>query len=476
VSIDRRSFLYAGIGTAVFAGSKQVWAAASRKAQNRITDGTRNVLMICVEDLRDVLGCYGNPVVKTPNIDRFAAKGVRFERAYCQFPVCNPSRSSFLTGLRPDTIGVLNNVVSMRELNPDVKSLPGLFHDNGYHTIRLGKIFHGTGEHDDPAAWDQMFDPEDSKAAKTGESRNMTGGVVNWCSWMAAECSDSDTSDGKIADITVELLGKKRSKPFFIAAGFHKPHDPFEAPKKYFDMYPLNELVPPTDPSNRTPEPEIIFGSEWKKAFDKFTDRERKEFMRSYYACVSFTDAQIGKILDRLDRDNLWDNTIVLFLGDHGYNLGEHGWWNKNVLYDHSARVPMIVHVPGITKGGSSAPGIVELVDLYPTLAHLCGLEHNFGLEGISFAPLIAEPAREWKQAAFTQVQRGDTAGRSVRSKRWRYTEWGDGGCRGKELYDHNNDPNEYFNLIEAPSLEGVRKSMKELLDNGHNKIVGEKK
>jgi iduronate 2-sulfatase len=372
-------------------------------------------------------------------------------------------RSSILTGLRPDMTGILDNVKALFHENPDVVTLPAVFKDSGYYTARVGKVFHGTGEHDDPKAWVEKFDFDDNEIAEKGTGRNMTNGSVEWCRWLAAEGHDSDHSDGKNTLKAVELLSRKRDQNFFIAVGFHKPHDPFIAPKQYFDMYPLDEIVPPTVPGNIEEDSGVRIGSGWKRAFDEFSERDKKEFLRAYYACTTFVDAQIGKVLDAMDGLNLWKDTVVILLADHGYNLGEHNWWNKNVLYDHSCRVPLMVHAPGATAEGKTCQSIVESLDVFPTITDICGLTSPKNLEGVSFRPLICDPARNWKTGAYTQVRRGRIQGYSVRTKRWRYTEW-DYGRAGKELYDHNNDPDEYHNLVNKAGLESVIRQHQELL------------
>jgi uncharacterized sulfatase len=406
----------------------------------------RNVLFIAVDDLNHSLGCYGHSVVKSPNIDKLAARGIRFDRAYCQFPVCNPSRTSLLTGLRPESTGVLNNTTAFRSKLPDVVTLPQLFRNNGYFTARVGKIFHARTETDDPNAWDSKSDPKGTPRGRKGKGRNLTGGSVRWCRWLAAEGDDEDQPDGQFAAEAIRLLEHHQHSPFFLAVGFHKPHDPFVAPRRYFDLYPLEQLQPPADPADRSAEHPQAIASAWKKEFDRFTDRERREFMRAYYACISFMDAQVGKVIAAMDRLDLWRNTTVVFLSDHGYQLGERGWWNKNTLFELSARAPMIVVTPEMKRRGLSCSRIVEFVDIYPTLADLHELPVPANLAGTSFKPLLNDPTLPWKKAAFTQVQRGTIAGRSVRTERWRYTEW-DRGKHGAELYDHNSDPGEYYNL-----------------------------
>ena len=455
-----------GIGLATASAFLSNTSCALRKKPNRDTfPKAKNVLFITIEDIRDdVLGCYGSPVVKTPNLDRFAQKSVLFERAYCQFPVCNPSRSSFLTGLRPDTTGILDNVRSLFHENPNVVTLPAVVKGSGYDTARVGKIFHGTGEHDDPNAWLETYDLGDDEIAMKGVGRNLTGGNVKWCRWLASEGRDSNHADGKIANKAIELLTEKRNGNFFLALGFHKPHDPFVAPKKYFDMYPLDEILPPSIPSCALEEPDVIYGSEWKKAFDAFSEKEKKEFLRAYYACTSFVDAQFGKVLDAMDQLDLWKDTVVVVMGDHGYNLGEHDWWNKNVLYDHSCRVPLMVYAPGETAAGKRCRSIVESLDIFPTVTDICEMPAPANLEGVSFRPLLNQPAQDWKEAAYTQVERGSIKGYSVRTQRWRYTEW-DHGHAGIQLFDHNNDPDEYCNLADRPGLKNIIQHHKKLLD-----------
>lgn len=471
MSQSRRQFMKSGMALTTAGALLPNTSCAPGGQQNKKNfPNAKNVLFITIEDLRvDVLGCYNSPVVKTPNIDRFAQKSVLFNRAYCQFPVCNPSRSSFLTGLRPDTIGILDNVKSLFHENPNIVTLPAIFKESGYYTARLGKIFHGTGEHDDPNAWVETFDLGDDEIAKKGTGRNLTNGKVEWCRWLASEGNDRNHSDGKIANKAIELLKKKRRGSFFLTVGFHRPHDPFVAPKKYFDMYPLDEIIPPTVPSGAHEDPDVIYGSEWKKAFDAFTENEKKEFLRAYYACTSFVDVQVGKVLDAVDQLDLWKDTLVIVMGDHGYNLGEHNWWNKNVLYDHSCRVPLMIYAPGETAEGKRCQSFVESLDIFPTVTDMCGLTPPDNLEGLSFRPLLRNPALDWKAAVYSQVQRGDIKGYSVRTKRWRYTEW-DYGKAGSQLFDHNNDPHEYYNLIDRPGLENIIRQHKELLYANYQK------
>jgi len=471
-TITRRQFLKVSTvaGTAAFGNlavkkivAQERLASRSRSSKPGGPQSKPNVLFIVVDDLNNSLGCYGHSVVKSPNIDRLTVRGIRFDRAYCQFTVCNPSRTSFLTGLRPDSTGILNNATPFRSKLPDVVTLPQLFRKNGYFTARVGKVFHSAKNMDDPQAWDVKSDPKGTPLGKKGQGRNLTGGRVRWCRWLAAEGDDEDQSDGQVAAEAIGLLEQHRHNPFFLAVGFHKPHDPFVTPKRYFDLYPLERLRPPKDPPDRSAELSQAIASGWKAEFDRFTDREQREFMRAYYAGISFMDAQLGKIIAALDRLELWHNTIVVFFGDHGYHLGERGWWNKNTVFELSARAPLIVVTPKMKRKGKSCSRIVEFVDIYPTLADLCKLPPPANLEGTSFKPLLDDPELSWKKTAFTQVQRGRIAGRSVRTERWRYTEW-DEGKQGTELYDHNTDAGEYYNLAGDPQYTETVAELRKLL------------
>jgi len=248
-----------------------------------------------------------------------------------------------------------------------------------------------------------------------------------------------------------------------LAVGFHKPHDPFISPKKYFDLYPPEKITVPNMPANRTPELRQSLGA---LDFSKFTDQDRHEFMRAYLAGVSFTDAQVGKVLDVLDQRKLWDNTIVIFFGDHGYHLGEHNWWNKSTLYEESARSPLLVWAPGMAAAGKASQALVELVDLYPTLADLCGLTPPSNLEGSSFRPLLSKPDQAWKKAAFTVALRGTGLGRTIRTERWRYTQWDNEG-KIVEMYDQQADPDDYFNLADDPKYAEIQAGLKAQLAAG---------
>jgi len=433
-----------------------------------------NVLFVVVDDLRPELGCYGVEEVISPHLDRLAKMGMLCHNAYAQYPVCNPSRASFLTGLRPDQTGIVSNDVTFRKAMPDIVSLPQIFRQNGYYTAGIGKIFHmGQNEagkpvlFQDPLSWDFFFDSlhDAPKIGRTGEGRNLTDGRLKWCEWRAAEGGDDAQPDGINTNAALRILEKHHSKPFFLALGLHKPHDPFIAPKEYFDLYPEGSTKLAVEPANRSPQ--VRYAIPNSKDFDAFTDKERREFKRAYQACVSFVDAQLGKIFAAMDRHKLWDNTIVVVIGDHGYHLGEHGWWNKVTVYEFGSRSPMIAWVPGAKGMGKPTRAIVEFVDLYPTLVDYAGLQAPHAFAGASLRPVFENPAHPGKEAAYSQVNRGQTVGRSVRTKRWRYTEWGPNGKAGIELYDHETDHGEYHNLADRPAHAATRKQLAKLLAGG---------
>ena len=436
-----------------------------------------NVLFIIADDLNCDLGCYGNPAIKSPNIDKLAASGVRFDRAYVQYPVCNPSRTSFLTGLRPTTTGVLSNDAQFRKTLPDAVTMPQFFKRNGYDSFGLGKVFHRGLSPDEPRAdmddarsFDEVFYGSATTLGNTGPARNMTGGALAWCRWRAANGGDSEQADGQTAARAVELLKAQRAKPLFLAIGFYRPHDPFQSPKEYFDLYDPSKLELPKSPADyRLPNRFAIPRGEFGKAFDRFTDRDRREFLHAYYAGVSFVDAQVGKLLAALDEAKLADDTIVVFIGDHGYELGTRNWWNKSTLFERSCRTPLIVRAPGAKGNGRPTKAMTEFIDLYPTLAELCHLDNlPKTLEGASFAKILNDPAAEHKAAALTVCSRGQTLGRSLRTPRWRYTEWGDAGAA--ELYDHDADPGEWVNLADKPELKAIRAELAARL-----RAIGEK-
>jgi uncharacterized sulfatase len=432
-----------------------------------------NILLIISDDLRDTVSCYGNPAVKTPNLERLAARGVRFDRAYAQYPVCNPSRTSFMTGMRCEQTRVVENTVMFRSRLPDVVTMPQLLRQHAWHAASYGKIFHvgeatggvRAGWMDLGKSWDnaQMFEP--TPLGRQGDVRNLTGGKLKWCSVGAMEGSDDDQPDGQNALHAMRVIERQSAagKPWFVGAGFHRPHDPFLVPKKYFELYPPGSLKLYYDPTNLAPVPSLSMpGGAFKTAFDAFSDEDRMEFQRAYYAGVSFMDAQVGRLLDTLDRLKLWEHTLVIFAGDNGYHHNERNWWNKNTLFERSCRVPLIIAAPG-AKPGRSSQGLVELLDLYPTVADYCGVKAPHDLAGQSLRPLLENPERSGKPAAYTLVMRGKGAyGQSVRTEGWRFTRWSDGTA---ELYDETRDSEETRNLAADPARVDTIAPLQNLLN-----------
>jgi uncharacterized sulfatase len=441
--------------------------------------GKPNVLFIAVDDMNNDLGCFGHPFVKSPGIDRIAERGMRFERAYCQFPLCSPSRSSLLTGLRPDSTRVFNLQYHFRQDLPDVVTLPQMFMNNGYYVARVGKMYHygnpgdiGTNGLDDRVSWMERFNPAGrDRTALEPDIMNYTPkrGLGSAMAFLADKTgTDQQHTDGKVTDQAIRLMEEHKDKPFFIAAGFYKPHCPWVTPAKYFDMYPMEAISLP-EITDKTPDdyPKLALASTRPWPYLGVTPDEARECKRAYYAAISFVDAQIGRLLDAVDRLGLRDNTIIVFWSDHGYHLGEHGLWFKQSCFEESAKVPMIVSVPRQKTAGQASSRPVELVDLYPTLADLAGLKPPSHLEGASLRELIENPQAKWEHPAYTQVQRGSDPGHSVRTERWRYIEWAF-GKQGTELYDHDRDPQELHNLAADAKYADVVAQMKALLKKVH--------
>ena len=442
-----------------------------------------NVLFLIADDLNCDLRCYGHSSVQSPNIDKLAARGVRFERAYCQFPLCSPSRSSFLTGRRPNATQILTNpgagrfstdyraTPHFREFIPDTVTMPQVFRQHGYFVARVGKLYHygvpgqiGTSGLDDLPSWDFFVNPAGRDKAEENRIFSLVpgsyGGVL---SWLAADGSDYEQTDGLAATAAISLLEERKDKPFFLAVGFYRPHTPYVAPKKYFDLYPLDKVSLPalsSDDQSRTPAP--AYGSA-RKEQDAITDRQRREAIQAYWASTTYMDAQVGRVLDALDRLGLSRNTVVVMTSDHGYHLYTHGLWQKMSLFENSARVPLIIALPGAQGNGKSTSALAELVDLYPTLADLCALPAAAYLDGTSLKPILNDPSRTVKEAAFTQVRRGEFSGYSIRTARWRYTLWDDGG-KGEQLFDMQADPGELKNVASDPTHASVVTNLKQRL------------
>lgn len=462
-----------------------------------------NVLFIAIDDLRPELGCYGAKHVVSPNIDRLAASGVLFERAYCQQPLCNPSRTSLMTGLRPETTGVTHNHAHFRDRLPDVVTLPQHFKNHGYGARAIGKLYHGVFPDDaSKTAWDTMGDPPSwsapairfgpryyytevgiaqAKAAYLAAYRPSNPGPEDWTKKLvfgpmteAPDVPDDTLYDGKVADaaiVALRELDARKGKPFFLGVGFIKPHTPFVAPKKYWDLYDPDKIKPAPRSALPRGAPAIAghnsgevrrYADQPKR--DAFTEVNARNLRHGYYACISYVDAQVGRVLDELDRLYLCDDTVVLLYGDHGWHLGDHGLWGKVTNFEIAARSPLIISAPGMASGRKTM-ALTEFVDIYPTLAELAGLPVGKHLEGRSLAPVLRDPARGHKPFALTQQYRGKATGYSIRSERRRYTEWiEDGRVVARELYDYATDPGETRNLAAQPRhAEFVRRLSREL-------------
>jgi iduronate 2-sulfatase len=441
------------------------------------TQSRPNVLFIAIDDLRTSLGCYGDTVAVTPNMDGLAESGVLFDRAYCQQTVCNPSRQSVMSGRRPDSIRVWNMVDHFRKTAPDVVTLPEYFKKHGYIALSLGKIFHGQEGLNDPLSWSA---PERfaiaEKVEDYGEELDLQKPKKNRAKMAAAVITDKpddDYPDGKVANAAVEALRefKTHSTNFFLAVGFRKPHLPFSCPKKYWDLYKREEIPAPrplTPPKN-VPGIALHDWVELRGYSDisesgPLTAEKIQELRHGYYAATSFADAQVGKVLNELARLGLDRTTIVVLWSDHGFHLGEQGLWCKANNFELSARVPLIVRIPRQKTRRTKTQALVELVDLYPTLVELCGLPSAPALDGKSFAPLLSDSKQPWKDAAFTQFPRPwemknapQNMGYSVRTPKFRYVEWvnpASGEIIDRELYDLSRSSHEVVNLATEDELQ----------------------
>ncbi|GAB4139107.1 MAG: sulfatase [Thermogutta sp.] len=472
-----------------------------------------NVLFIAVDDLKPELGCYGASHIKSPHIDALASEGILFERAYCQQAVCSPSRTSLLLGRRPDTTRVYDLQTHFRKNLPDVVTLPQHFKNHGYYTRGLSKIYHGGL--DDPPSWSvphwtpggpgygkpetltalaeetARLRREQGPATEVLERDPKTGMVLRMTApkwrargpaWEDPDVADDALPDGKTTGEAIRILQEIKDRPFFLAVGYLKPHLPFVAPKRYFDLYPRAEiaLAPNPEPPKNCPPIALTTWGELRAYKDipakgPLSDEMARDLIRAYYASVSYVDAQIGRLMETLESLGLKDNTVVILWGDHGWHLGDHGLWCKHTNFESAARVAMILRVPGQKRPGSKTQALVEFVDIYPTLCELCGLPLPEGLEGTSMVPLLDDPEQPWKKAAFSQYPRGSVMGYSMRTERFRYTEWqprNGGPPVAVELYDHDADPREDVNLADEPDFRSIRRELSEQLKAGWQAAV----
>lgn len=474
--ISRRRFLQAGAVTAAASAIPLAGAATTHEPARSPQQKRRNVLFIAVDDQNTSLGCYGNSTVYSPNLDALAARGTRFDRAYCQYPLCSPSRTSLMTGLAPDTTKIYDLVTHFRTVLPNVITVGELFRKNGYNTARVGKIYHtdvpgeiGADGLDDAGNWDYKFNPRgvdhpDEEPFVTNFTPQLTrhtksgkpllGGTI---SYYESNSPDSAMTDSLGADEMIRLLREYKEKPFFIAYGLYRPHVPWIVPKAYFDKFPIEQIqAPPFDPNSLEQVPKAAC---WTHPPNfGMNEEQRKEAIRAYYASSSFMDAQVGRVLKELKELGLEENTIVVFWADHGWSLGQHGQWEKQTLFEPSARVPLIFAGPDV-KPGQICQRTVEHLDIYPTLAELCGLSMSPSqLHGKSLRGLLHNAESHWDKPAISQVTRPasqspDTFGYSIRTERYRYTCW-QGVEVGEELYDYQTDPNEMKNLAHDPQMK----------------------
>ncbi len=462
---------------AVVSASGSAVAATARK----------NVLFLIADDLNNMLGAYGDPLARTPNLDRLAARGVRFDRAYCAFPLCGPSRNSMLTGLYPNSTGIHANAQIFRQTIPTQLSLSQAFRQQGWFAGRIGKLYHynvpnsiGTDGHDDPASWELELNP--AGVDRTEEHPKITtltpgqfGGTLSWYASPKSDIHHTDALLAADAEWVLERCAKQRQRPFFLAVGFFRPHTPYVAPKDpYFGYYPREKMrIVPDVKADQADIPAAGLAS-YKREQDNMTDDQRRDALQAYYASISFMDAQIGRVVGALDRLGLTDSTVIVFTSDHGYHTGEHGLWQKQSLFEESARVLLLIVAPGVSRANAIARSPVSHVDLFPTLTELAGVTPPTNLQGQSLVPLLRDPSAPGRGWALTQVMRGGGAGGgkakgktvtakaaeprpgrfagySLRTPRWRYTEW-DGGKQGRELYDHDTDARELTNLANLPA------------------------
>jgi len=468
--------------------AKHLYAQAL--AQHASTMKT-NVLFIVVDDLRNELGCYGDSVVITPNIDRLAQNGIVFNNAYCQQSVCGPSRASLLTGRRPDVTKVWDLKTHFRQALPDAVTLPQYFKENGYQSRCVGKIYHDPAAAQDHISWSA---PElMAVTGAVGHKYVLEKNIKVKGKAAAVECVDAPDSayvDGMVCNAAIKVLREIKDKPFFLAVGFRRPHLPFTAPKKYWDDYDRDNIPMPEHADSPQNAPKIaLHNSVELRGYNDVPDKgpippdQIRELRHGYYASITYTDAQIGKLLDELQKQGLMNNTIIVLLSDHGYHLGELDLWCKSTNFESDTRIPLIISAPNIKNKGVHTDGIVESVDLYPTLANLAGLPIPNELDGFSMVPLMKAPERPWKKAAFSQFPRPwmyknqpEVMGYSVRTKDFRYTEWRsfqDGQVQSKELYHYPKGCRlEDKNIAGSAKYRAIQSQLKQLLDAGWQRAL----
>jgi arylsulfatase A-like enzyme len=493
---SRRNFLSKAAGAALATTLPSVAQTSPQSGKAPATRSRKrplNVLFFMSDDMRPELACYGSRFHShSPNIDKFASQGVRFDRNYCQFPLCNPSRSSMFTGHPPHTTKVLGNTASVRNLHPDWITLPQLFRENGYTTLRTGKLFHAGL--DDHKAWtDFDGDAESLHATQDGVRMNIPhaqipqpNGVLPVLPGDNQRAAHSDqilvlqgsgegAGDYIVADRTIENLRANKDNPFFIGCGFSKPHSPPTAPQRFFDLYDPKQLqLPPDFAAWPTVPPGFPEAAIRMRNADLFIGRgasedEAREVIRAYLASISWVDYNLGRVLTELDNLGLRDNTVIVFVADHGYQLGEKGKWSKaGSLFENGTRVPLIIHAPGAHGNGRTCLRITQSLDVYRTLAELCHLEVPAGIEGTSLVPLLQNPQAKWSDPAYSiWSEDGSTVhGTMIRTEQWRYAEFGKDAANGAMLFDVHADPMELTNLADRPEHRELRSSLSKLIAN----------
>lgn len=489
---SRRNFLTSAAGVAAAAALPVKAQAPAVHVKKR----PLNVLWVMTDDMRTEIGCYGSRFhAHTPNLDKLATQGVRFDRNYCQFPLCNPSRSSLFTGHPPKTTGVITNTDSVVKMHPEFMTIPRLFKESGYTTMRNGKLFHAGL--DDPAAWTDFCCDAESLHATAKEHKldiprvqvPMPNGVLPVLPGDNARSAHSDqllvidtpngegAGDAVAADRTIELLGKLKNEPFFLGCGFSKPHSPPEAPQRFYDLYdPAKLTLPPDFAAWPTVPPGFPKAAIRMRNADLFigrgaTEDEARQVIRAYLASISWVDYNLGRVLTELDALGLRENTMVVFVADHGYQLGEKGKWSKaGSLFENGTRVPLFIHAPGMKGNGRATMRITESLNLYRTVTDLAGLEAPKEVEGRSMRPLLENPTAAWEHPAFSiWSEDGKTVhGTMVRTEQWRYAEFGKDAANGAMMFDVHADPMELTNVAEEPRLAGVRAELSRLV-NGYS-------
>lgn len=481
--VNRRDFLQASAAALCAGILGGPPASASTDAKSR-----PNVLFIAVDDLRPQLGCYGHNDIVSPNLDRLAQEGLLFERTYCQQAICMSSRASLMSGYRPHKGGLFKNG-ALYEHVPDALPVNQHFLNHGYEAVSIGKIFHHRS--DEKRGWSrEAFHPKGDWEGRGYLTPAAIAAVDAYTeahpnahrkglgpAFECAEVPDNAYADGMIADRAIRELNRLRDQPFFLAVGFKKPHLPFCAPNKYWNLYDPekldlaeNPVAPMGAPRSALTTWGELRGYAGMPEDGPMPDGLARKLIHGYYACVSYVDAMAGRVLDELDRLGLRENTIVVLWGDHGWKLGEHGMWCKHTNFEWDTHVPLIIRAPGMKAPGQRTRALTEFVDIYPTLCDLAGLDKPDHLEGLSMAPLLDDPGRPWKAAAYSQYPRGSTMGYSVRTGRYRYTEWRyakDTKVRWRELYDHQEDPAENVNVVPDPARRAVVERHMALLRKG---------